>query len=38
MVVAYKEGKMNRLCWSGKPLNKELDRKRFKMEAWETSA
>lgn len=25
VVVPYKEGKMNRLCWYGKPINKGLD-------------
>lgn len=29
---------MNRLCWSGKPANKGLDNKGFKMEAWDTIA
>lgn len=34
VVVAYKNGEMNRFCWSGKPVNKGLRGKRFKMEAW----
>lgn len=27
VVVAYKEGQMNRSCWYGKPVNKGLDEK-----------
>jgi hypothetical protein len=38
VVVAYKEGRMDRMCWSGKPVNKGLDQKRFRMEAWDTIA
>lgn len=34
VVIAYKEGKMSRLCWSGKPINEGLKKKKFKMEAW----
>ena len=37
-VVAYKEGQMNKLCWSGTPINKGLVEEIFKMEAWDTIA
>ena len=36
VVVAYKDGHMDRMCWSGKPINKGLDKKRFRMECWAT--
>ena len=29
VVVAYKERHMDRMCWSGKAINKGLDKKRF---------
>jgi len=34
VVVAYKNGEMSRLCWSGKPMNRASDKQKFRMESW----
>lgn len=34
VVIAYKDGQMSRMCWSGKPINEGLRKKKFRMEAW----
>lgn len=36
VIARDKRGQLSRFCWSGRPMNKAVDDKKFKMEVWAT--